>query len=276
MLFKRKIVTKVTNEELKKYEILQESNGESSFYVGLEKNMNLEKDKAYKVKIDGRTVPLKYEQTDQGIDTFDLSYGKQVGNKRFFVTIVIFTNALINAEGLVYTPEHTAISFQNIIPSELDDMTIIAEELKKLDSDFFPESIENITVGSRMDGENIGKNSSTFGNSITASGNYSHAEGRGTKASGDCSHVQGKYNIEDTENKYANIVGNGESTYKRLNIHTLDWEGNAWYSNEVYVGGKNKDEGKKLLSTKDIYFNSNGVLVITINGITKTFVPKSE
>jgi hypothetical protein len=61
-----------------------------------------------------------------------------------------------------------------------------------------------------------------------ASGDYSHAEGGGTTASGECSHVQGRFNIEDTENKYAHIVGNGN--YNALsNAHTLDWEGNAWF-----------------------------------------------
>lgn len=47
-------------------------------------------------------------------------------------------------------------------------------------------------------------------------------------------HVQGKYNIKDTEEKYAHIVGNGTYNYQTYspaesNAHTLDWEGNAWY-----------------------------------------------
>ena len=71
------------------------------------------------------------------------------------------------------------------------------------------------------------------GNSTTASGVYSHAEGFHTKASGHYSHVQGKYNIADSDNKYANIVGNGTSDTARSNAHTLDWEGNAWYAGTV-------------------------------------------
>ena len=66
----------------------------------------------------------------------------------------------------------------------------------------------------------------------TASGPYSHAEGFHTEASGDYQHVQGKFNIEDTANKYAHIVGNGTINTKS-NAHTLDWEGNAWYAGEV-------------------------------------------
>ena len=62
---------------------------------------------------------------------------------------------------------------------------------------------------------------------------YSHAEGFSTKASGNYSHVQGKYNINDPDEKYASIVGNGESDTARSNAHTLDWEGNAWYAGTV-------------------------------------------
>ena len=98
-----------------------------------------------------------------------------------------------------------------------------------------------------------GAGSHAEGGNTTASGDYSHAEGHGTIASGENSHVQGKYNIEDTGNKHAHIVGNG-STVARSNAHTLDWDGNAWFSGDVYVGsnsGVNKDEGSKKLATED-------------------------
>ena len=72
------------------------------------------------------------------------------------------------------------------------------------------------------------------GSSTTASGDYSHAEGRGIKASFAHQHVQGKYNIEGP---YAHIVGNGTSDVMRFNIHTLDWNGNAWYAGTIE--GKN-------------------------------------
>ena len=66
-----------------------------------------------------------------------------------------------------------------------------------------------------------------------ASGQASHAEGEYTVAAGSNQHVQGKYNIKDTENKYAHIVGNGTSDTARANAHTLDWSGNAWYAGKV-------------------------------------------
>lgn len=69
-----------------------------------------------------------------------------------------------------------------------------------------------------------------------AKGYYSHVEGSYTIASGKSQHVQGKYNVEDTENKYAHIVGGGTSTSERKNIHTLDWDGNAMFAGDVTDG----------------------------------------
>lgn len=87
--------------------------------------------------------------------------------------------------------------------------------------------------------EASGKNSHAEGLISIAKGNGSHAEGFGTVASGKYQHVQGKYNVEDTEGRYAHIVGSG-SDAERRNIHTLDWEGNAEYDGDVTatVNGK--------------------------------------
>ena len=84
-----------------------------------------------------------------------------------------------------------------------------------------------------------GNDSHAEGATTTASGNDSHAEGYHTKASSNYQHVQGKFNIEDSSNTYAHIVGNGTSGTSRSNAHTLDWSGNAWYAGDV--------EGKALI-----------------------------
>ena len=75
------------------------------------------------------------------------------------------------------------------------------------------------------------------GDNTTASGQGSHAEGDRTIAASDHQHVQGKHNIEDTENKYAHIVGNGAAENARSNAHTLDWNGNAWYQGKLSQDG---------------------------------------
>lgn len=80
---------------------------------------------------------------------------------------------------------------------------------------------------------------------------YSHAEGKETFSNTEAQHVQGKYNIIDTTS--AHIVGNG-SSLKKSNAHTIDWSGNAWFAGDVYTGstsGTNKDEGSKILATKE-------------------------
>ena len=98
-----------------------------------------------------------------------------------------------------------------------------------------------------------GEYSHAEGWNTQSNGQYSHAEGRHTKADGISQHVQGKFNIEDAESKYAHIVGNGSNS-ERSNSHTLDWDGNAWYAGDVYVGstsGVNRDEGSKKLATEE-------------------------
>lgn len=78
-----------------------------------------------------------------------------------------------------------------------------------------------------------GLGSHAEGGDTRAMGAYSHAEGDSTIARGNNQHVQGKYNVEDINNKYAHIVGNGTGITARKNIHTLDWKGNAEYAGDV-------------------------------------------
>ena len=98
-----------------------------------------------------------------------------------------------------------------------------------------------------------GNNSHAEGGSTQAKKSYSHAEGNETIAGSKYQHVQGKYNIEDSDELYAHIVGNGEGSQARANAHTVDWEGNAWYAGDVYVGsasGTNRDGESKKLATE--------------------------
>ena len=125
-----------------------------------------------------------------------------------------------------------------------------------------------------------GDGSHAEGSGTTASGSYSHAEGENTIASGVNSHavgerteanganqyVQGRYNIPDDSilhTQYVHIIGNGDAG-KKSNAYTLDWDGNAWYAGNVYVGstsGTNRDDGsKKLITIEDIPIASQTVL----------------
>lgn len=72
-----------------------------------------------------------------------------------------------------------------------------------------------------------------------ANGYDSHSEGKGTVANGSQQHAQGRWNVRDTENKYAHIVGGGTSDSDRKNIHTLDWYGNAWFEGGIVLTAAN-------------------------------------
>ena len=123
----------------------------------------------------------------------------------------------------------------------------------------------------------IGRHSHAEGSGSAASGEDSHAEGDATIASGKASHAQGMYNITDNsvtienpKGTYAHIVGNGSSEENRSNAHAIDWNGNAYFSGDVYTGVTSDEyenvellngSNKKLATEKyvsDNYLNLNG------------------
>lgn len=77
------------------------------------------------------------------------------------------------------------------------------------------------------------------GEDTNAAGGYTHAEGKGTYASGQYSHVQGKFNVQSGPNLglYADVIGNGTDANNCSNAYEIDWDGNAEFKGEVYVGG---------------------------------------
>lgn len=75
-----------------------------------------------------------------------------------------------------------------------------------------------------------------FGEDTMAIADSSFAEGRATIASSAMQHVSGKYNVDDQNGDYAVIVGIGNGENNRANGHTVDWNGNAWYSGSVKAG----------------------------------------
>lgn len=105
-----------------------------------------------------------------------------------------------------------------------------------------------------------GKGAHAEGLNTKASGLFSHAEGSNTTANAECQHVQGKYNVFDSENQYAHIVGNGKENAPS-NAHTLDWNGNAWFAGNVYIGADNL-----ILATKDYVDDKISKIVISGSG----------
>lgn len=119
------------------------------------------------------------------------------------------------------------------------------------------EGYNTVSSGLRSHAEGFGTrsagdNSHAEGYETTTYGYASHVEGRSTISDGNWQHVQGKFNISDSTS--AHIVGNGNDANSRSNAHTLDWDGNAWYAGDVYIGstsGTNKDDGSKKLATEE-------------------------
>ena len=110
-------------------------------------------------------------------------------------------------------------------------------------------------TGSHVEGQNTmagGSYSHAEGNATIANASFSHAEGDNTKAYSVNQHVQGKYNIEDFSDTYAHIVGNGVDEDNRSNAHTLDWNGNAWYSGTIKIGGTSYDDASEVALKSDI------------------------
>jgi hypothetical protein len=96
-----------------------------------------------------------------------------------------------------------------------------------------------------------------------AAGDGSHIEGEGTFAMGTNQHVQGRYNIVDSDGEYAHIVGKGTNT-NRSNAHTIDWDGNANFAGDVYVGNANENKAGNKLATE--HFVTNKIAEAQLSG----------
>lgn len=72
-----------------------------------------------------------------------------------------------------------------------------------------------------------GGSSHAEGSDTTASGLYSHSQNYGTIAASPSQTAIGMFNIEDANNAYALIVGNGTHSTIRSNALTVDWDGNV-------------------------------------------------
>lgn len=170
------------------------------------------------------------------------------------------------------------INIDDTTTDTFTDLIIYEEEIKCLDNKYLDTDlvlqnsissgrIGKVGMGSSAIGTQVeasGNGSHAEGNCTTASGENSHAEGTSTIASSQNQHVQGKYNIEDLNGTYAHIVGNGEDG-KNSNAHTLDWQGNAWYSGKLSQEGT-PTEDKDLVTKKYVddnkeYINYNDKLI---------------
>ncbi len=73
------------------------------------------------------------------------------------------------------------------------------------------------------------------GRDSSANGPYAHAQNHGTKASSEAQTAIGKYNVEDTNNAQALIIGNGNST-TGSNAMAVTWNGDIRIAGNLYTG----------------------------------------
>lgn len=81
-----------------------------------------------------------------------------------------------------------------------------------------------------------GESSHAEGIYCTSSGQSSHAQNTGTEAASASQTAIGKYNVSDSADTYALIVGNGTGSSARSNALTVDWNGNVAAGNTLTLG----------------------------------------
>ena len=114
--------------------------------------------------------------------------------------------------------------------------------------------------------KSLGQCSATDGQSNEAIGNQSDAGGLGTKAKGhksmtrgvgtiataEAQFARGRYNAEDADEIYYDIVGNGKSDKNRKNAYTLHKDGIGWFANGIKIGGAGQnDENSKWVASEE-------------------------
>ena len=118
-----------------------------------------------------------------------------------------------------------------------------------LDESAHAEGDETVASGARAHAEGL---------ETIASGSNSHAEGLKTKASSANQHVSGQYNVEDTLDTYAEIIGNGTADNARSNARTLDWNGNETIAGDLYFNGGVNPLSAQLAAKADPPSNYDG------------------
>ena len=81
----------------------------------------------------------------------------------------------------------------------------------------------------------FGNHSHSEGRNSEAHGDGSHAEGYGSKAMSNYQRVAGKFNVEDNQGVYAEIIGNGTDDNNRSDARELDWNGNEYIAGDLTI-----------------------------------------
>ena len=105
-----------------------------------------------------------------------------------------------------------------------------------------------------------------------AEGDSSHAQNYYTKASSDNQTALGKYNISDSADTYAVIVGNGTADNARSNALTVDWSGNVEAKGSITAEGHDSPIGYRPTRATGSYSLASGTSWTTVpsSGLART------
>lgn len=205
----------------------------------------------------------------EGYKTFAIGRGSHSEGNCYYEAGTII-NGMTNSLTYTILAQSYNLDFTNTIVTNLSNWAIV------LSSDYigpqtantykYEITLSNIIYPSSSD-TSIANEMVYFMNS-GAIGFASHSEGNNTIAASSNQHTQGEYNIIDQQDKYAHIVGNGNSNTSRSNAHTLDWNGNAWYQGDVFVGGNDQDSGERLAKMSDLAASITTDEINAICGVT--------
>jgi len=222
---------------------IKSGDGENSVLIGqIEQDENTA---IYQITISGDGNAITYNYTsDVNIENYNsfTTYLK-VKTNGYRVTALDTTNHTITLDR---TASYSAITSQEAVlycryKSAIGDGSVVfGRYTMAIGSNSCAEGLSTLASGAYSHSEGAmttatGMESHAEGSRSIAKGLNSHAEGNGTIASGANQHVQGKFNIEDVNGIYADIVGNGTSSIPS-NAYTLDWSGNGWYAGKLTVG----------------------------------------
>lgn len=142
---------------------------------------------------------------------------------QIFVSVTLNTTVLQSSE---YSYDRDSF----ILTINPSDHTIVPSRLTYT-ADIYA-NVPSLTLGSRNQTYAKGRRSLAAGENVVAYGANSAAFGEAASARSNNQVAIGKYNIEDSNGTYVEIVGNGTSLSNRSNARTLDWDGNEHIAGE--------------------------------------------
>lgn len=173
----------------------------------------------------------------------------------------------------LYKIEYKRIPLENLEIDELKKLPVNYLDLTSLDEKFAPitnpKFTNTVRIGKHKDYNSnefenyYGENSVSIGEFSQSPGYCSFSQGYNTIAYSNLQHVIGRYNkieydgygkIESDipENRdIAFAIGNGSNEQNRSNAHMVNFNGDAWYAGNVYIG-KNLNKAEKLVTEKEV------------------------